>query len=207
MRLWYIFRKKRRLIFLAIIVILFFSITQSYFDDNVIQFVKIKGLQIYEENVTKVVKESIIDQKDIDLMKLKYDSEGKISYAYLDTYQALEIKAKASELLASLNENIEKKINYVSVPVGYLFTRRFILTNGLKIPLKLCVYQAFDSQITSDVKDYGINNQLYEIALKIKMDIFVQIPFQNQLISYEDSILLSSGIINNEIPNYYFNVS
>ena len=39
------------------------------------------------------------------------------------------------------------------------------------------------------------------------MNIYVQIPFQEQLINYEDNILLSSGIINNDIPNYYFYAS
>lgn len=49
MRLWFIFRKKRRLIFLILLVALFFSLTESYFDDNVIEYVKIKAMQIYEK--------------------------------------------------------------------------------------------------------------------------------------------------------------
>ena len=61
MRLWFIFRKKRRLIFLILLVALFFSLTESYFDDNVIEYVKIKAMQIYEKNVTAVIKKSILE--------------------------------------------------------------------------------------------------------------------------------------------------
>ena len=144
MRLWFIFRKKRRLIFLILLVALFFSLTESYFDDNVIEYVKIKAMQIYEKNVTAVIKKSILENMDENLMKLKYN-DGKISYAYLDTYEALNIKAEASSMLSKLNPEIENMVNYVSVPVGYFFTKKFMLTDGLKVPLRLTVYQAFDS--------------------------------------------------------------
>lgn len=207
MRLWFIFRKKRRLIFLILLVGLFFSLTESYFDENVLEYVKIKALQIYEDNVTNVIKASVLENISDDLMKLKYNDDGKISYAYLDTYEALNIKSEASSMLSKLNPEIENSVNYVSVPVGYFFTRKFMLTDGLRVPLKLSVYQAFDSEIISNVSDYGINNQLYEISLQIKMNIYVQIPFQEQIIGYEDKILLSSGIINNDIPNYYFHIA
>lgn len=207
MRLWFIFRKKRRLIFLILLVGLFFSLTESYFDENVLEYVKIKALQIYEDNVTNVIKASVLENISDDLMKLKYNDDGKISYAYLDTYEALNIKSEASSMLSKLNPEIENSVNYVSVPVGYFFTRKFMLTDGLRVPLKLSVYQAFDSEIISNVSDYGINNQLYEISLQIKMNIYVQIPFQKQIIGYEDKILLSSGIINNDIPNYYFHIA
>lgn len=207
MRLWFIFRKKRRLIFLILLVGLFFSLTESYFDENVLEYVKIKALQIYEDNVTNVIKASVLENISDDLMKLKYNDDGKISYAYLDTYEALNIKSEASSMLSKLNPEIENSVNYVSVPVGYFFTRKFMLTDGLRVPLKLSVYQAFDSEIISNVSDYGINNQLYEISLQIKMNIYVQIPFQEQIIAYEDKILLSSGIINNDIPNYYFHIA
>ena len=207
MRLWFIFRKKRRLIFLILLVGLFFSLTESYFDENVLEYVKIKALQIYEDNVTNVIKASVLENISDDLMKLKYNDDGKISYAYLDTYEALNIRSEASSMLSKLNPEIENSVNYVSVPVGYFFTRKFMLTDGLRVPLKLSVYQAFDSEIISNVSDYGINNQLYEISLQIKMNIYVQIPFQKQIIGYEDKILLSSGIINNDIPNYYFHIA
>ena len=207
MRLWHLFRKKRRIIFLLLLLSLFLSITQSYFDDNVKAYVKTKAMQIYEDNVTEDIKNSILENMSDNLMRLKYNDEGKVAYAYLDSYEALSIKAEASSLLSELNPKIESDINYLSVPVGYFFTKKFIFTDGLRVPIKLNIYQAFDSEIVTNVADYGINNQLYEISLQIKMNIYVQIPFQEQLINYEDNILLSSGIINNDIPNYYFYAS
>mgnify|MGYP002560519027 CR=1 FL=1 len=211
MRLWFIFRKKRRLIFLILLVSVKLknkatNNIKNNFDIFNYVIIKIKAMQIYEKNVTAVIKKSILENMDENLMKLKYN-DGKISYAYLDTYEALNIKAEASSMLSKLNPEIENMVNYVSVPVGYFFTKKFMLTDGLKVPLRLTVYQAFDSEIVSDVSDYGINNQLYEVSLQIKMDIYIQIPFQEQIINYEDKILLSSGIINNEIPNYYFHIA
>lgn len=67
-------------------------------------------------------KKSILENMDENLMKLKYN-DGKISYAYLDTYEALNIKAEASSMLSKLNPEIENMVNYVSVPVGYFLPR------------------------------------------------------------------------------------
>lgn len=136
MRLWFIFRKKRRLIFLILLVALFFSLTESYFDDNVIEYVKIKAMQIYEKNVTAVIKKSILENMDENLMKLKYN-DGKISYAYLDTYEALNIKAEASSMLSKLNPEIENMVNYVSVPVGYFFYQEIYANRWIKGSLKI----------------------------------------------------------------------
>ena len=102
-------------------------------------------MQIYEDNVTEVIKSSILEKMSDNLMRLKYNDEGKVAYAYLDSYEALSIKAEASSLLSKLNPKIESDINYLSVPVGYFFTKKFIFTDGLRVPIKLNIYQAFDS--------------------------------------------------------------
>ena len=36
------------------------------------------------------------------------------------------------------------------------------------------------------------------------MSVYVQIPFQKKLTFLEDQIMLASGIMNNDIPKYYF---
>lgn len=204
MKLWYIFRKKRRIIYLIIFIIFIISFNQSYFDESVIEYVKIQTKSFYEENIINTLASSLTDD---DLIKLKYDEYGNVIYAYLDVTKAQNIRIDSSLKLNDLSNKLEEQTNYINVPVGYTFTRKFFFSDGMKIPVKLSVYNAYETKIVSNVLDYGINNQLYEIYLNIKVDVYVQIPLQKEIITLDNNILLCSGILNNDIPNYYFTLS
>ncbi len=204
MKLWYIFRKKRRIIYLIIFIIFLINFNQSYFDESVIEYVKIQTKSFYEENIINALASSLTED---DLIKLKYDEYGNVIYAYLDVIKAQNIRIDSSLKLNDLSKKLEEQTNYINVPVGYTFTRKFFFSDGMKIPVKLSIYNAYETKIVSNVLDYGINNQLYEIYLNIKVDVYVQIPLQKENITLDNNILLCSGILNNDIPNYYFTLS
>lgn len=204
MKLWYIFRKKRRIIYLIIFIIFLISFNQSYFDESVIEYVMIQTKSFYEENIINALSKTITED---ELIKLKYDDYGNVIYAYLDVVKAQNIRIDSSLKLNTLSKQLEEKINYINVPIGYTFTRKFFFSDGMKVPIKLSIYNAYETKIESNVLDYGINNQLYEIYLNIKVEVYVQIPLQKEIIDLDNNILLCSGILNNDIPNYYFTLS
>lgn len=204
MKLWYIFRKKRRIIYLFLIIVFLFTFNQSYFDESVIEYVKVKTKYFYEENIINVLSQSLSED---DLIKLKYDDYGNITYAYLDVLKTQNIRINSSLKLNELSKNLEEELDYIKIPIGYSFTKKFFFSDGMKVPIKLKVYNAYETEIESNVIDFGINNQLYEIYLNIKVEIYVQIPLQSEIIQLNNNILLCSGILNNDIPNYYFTLS
>lgn len=204
MRLWRFLLKRRRLILLLALLLIFFKLTNSYFDDSVMSYVEIKSQEVFEEVITKTIEEEIADTLDEDIMKLKYDDNGNIAYAYMDSHQALSIRSCASNKIVELSNGLEDAVSKMKIPLGYFFTKNILFSDGITLPVKLNVYKAYDCEISSNVESFGINSQLYEIILNVRMSVYIQIPFQRKLTILEDKIILSSGIMNNEIPKYYF---
>lgn len=204
MKLWRFLHKRRRLFLLLILVSIFFYFTDSYFDDSVMSYVEVKSQEVFEEAITKTIEEEIAVSLNEDLMKLQYDDSGNIAYAYMDTYKALRIRSAASNKIVELSNDLEDKVSKMKIPLGYFFSKNILFSDGITLPVKLNVYKAYDCEISTNVEGYGINSQLYEIFLNVKMSVYVQIPFQKKLTFLEDQIMLASGIMNNDIPKYYF---
>lgn len=205
MRFLYLLRKKRFWI-LLIITLIFVTTTSRYFDDAIFEYVNIRAKAYFEDIVNQAIREEIVDCLDEKLMEQKYDSEGNLIYAYLDAHKALMIKSKASERLKQLVTEIKEDDGFdkVEIPFGYFFTKNVFMTNGIKIPVKLNIYKAYESEIDTNVTEYGINSTFVEIFLKLKYDAYIQIPFQKDNVTLETNILLSAEIINSDVPNFYF---
>ena len=204
MRLWRFLFKRRRLILLLVLVALFLKLTNSYFDDSVMAYVEIKSQEVFEDVISKVIEQEISASLTENIMCLKYDDEGNIAYAYMDSHKALSIRSLASIKISELSKGLEDEVSKMKVPLGYFFSKNILFSDGITLPVKLNVYKAYDCEIVSNVVSHGINSQLYEILLNVKMSVYIQIPFQKRLTFLEDKIMLASGIMNNEIPKYYF---
>ena len=139
-------------------------------------------------------------------MKEVIGKDNKVSYVYMDVHKALEIKAKASERMQELTKNLrqEPALKTVEIPIGYFLSKNIILSDGIHIPVRINIYEAPYTEIKTDVYEYGINSSLVQINLNLKMFVHLQIPLQSKQIKLETSVLISSEIINSEVPNYYF---
>ena len=54
------------------------------------------------------------------------------------------------------------------------------------------------------MKSYGINNALFELYLKVDIEVDTVIPLRKDEINFTTNILLASQIIQGEIPYYYY---
>lgn len=200
------FLKKRRFLIFLILALLIYFFSSSYFDSSVFEYVEIKSQRYFEEIVNDTVKDSVVGEVDGSLMKVEYASDNTVSYSYMDVHKALSIKTKASDKTKELVERLEDQEDFkkVTIPLGYFFTKNILLTDGIKLPVKLRVFNAFDTEIKPVVESYGINSSLIQIYLVIKFECYIQIPFQKKKVTLEDKILLSTQIINAQIPKYYF---
>lgn len=200
------FRKKRRFLFGLLTLIFILKVSDSYFDDAIFKYVEIKSISYFEKMVNESVKEDVLSTLKGNLMKEVIGKDNKVSYVYMDVHQALEIKSKASERLQVLMEDLKEEpdLKTVEIPIGYFLSKNIILSDGINIPVRINVYEAPYTEIKTDVYEYGINSSLVQIMLNFKMFVHLQIPLQSKQIELETSILISSEIINSEVPNYYF---
>lgn len=109
------------------------------------------------------------------------------------------------------NENINvnskklKKGIIYQVPSGVIFNNGILANLGPKIPVKLSLIGDITTDIVTDIKEYGINNAVIELGVKIIAEEQVILPFDTKQIQVETVVPISIKIINGTVPGYYFN--
>lgn len=180
-------------------------ISIGYFSDAVKTYafyvVNNYTVSLVDESVT----EGVIDHlNEKSLLKESYDSNGKVSYAYLDTKKINTIRTETSVFVKEAIDriNTHEDFNNIEIPLGYFLGRNYFLSNGIKVPIDLEVIGQEFIEIKSNVESHGINTTILSINLHINVEIQIVIPMQAERIVTENIIPLSLEIINNDIPYY-----
>ena len=101
------------------------------------------------------------------------------------------------------NDNSDKNGIVLLVPIG-IITNNYLLSNlGPKIPVKISLTGEFESCVTTDVKEYGINNAMLTIYINIKVSEQITMPFVTDKLTVENKIPIFMSLVNGTIPNYY----
>lgn len=102
-------------------------------------------------------------------------------------------------------ERIEKlkKGIITSVPVGIIFKNSILSNLGPSIPIRLHYIGDVNSNITTKITQYGINNAMVEIGVKLEMTAQVILPFLTKKLVLECNIPLAIKMIQGSVPNYY----
>lgn len=91
----------------------------------------------------------------------------------------------------------------IEVPSGILFNNYLLSNLGPKIPVKLSLTGEFESFVSTDVIEYGINNAMVTIYINIKVNEQITMPFINKKVIVENKIPIFMSLVNGTIPNYY----
>ena len=74
---------------------------------------------------------------------------------------------------------------------------------GPKIPIKVILIGDVNSTISSNVKDYGINNVLIEVKVNVNVSVLVSVLLNSKKVNVNISRVIAMKIIQGDIPNYY----
>ena len=111
-------------------------------------------------------------------------------------------KLNIRENILSTNSNNKDGI-VLEVPSG-IITNNYLFANiGPYIPVKISLTGEFESFVSTDVKEYGINNAMLTIYINIKVSEQVTMPFITNKITVENKIPIFMSLLNGSIPNYY----
>lgn len=179
--------------------------------------------------VTLVVNNAIIFNKNDDFINdifiIERDANNNIKNLDLNVL-------KSNKLLDSINEKITNDlvnisngnidntsvniksisdIDYNNFKNGFVNTISFgtLMGNGLisnvgpKIPIKVILIGDVNSTISSNVKDYGINNALIEVKVNVNASVLVSVLLNSKKVKVNISRVIAMKIIQGDIPNYY----
>lgn len=198
--------KKNSIMFLlALIIGLIGRISVGYFSDAVKTYAESIIINYSRNIIDQGVTNGVIDDLNGEsLLQEVYDSNGKVSYAYLDARKINMIRTNTSKYVTEAIDVINNQDTFksIEIPLGYFFGRNYFLSNGIKVPIELEVIGNQSIEIKSSVESYGINTTILKVELHVSLDIQSVIPFQSAKIKTNTIIPLSLEIINNEIPYY-----
>lgn len=189
----------------AIIAAFLFRFSSGYFSDSVKIYTDSKIKNYANEVINESIRRELLTTTDFsDILIESYDSSGKVSYAYLNSNKINMIKYKTTEYVQSAIDQINDAKNFetIEIPLGYFFGSKYLLADGMKMPISLKILGDEDIEIISDVSNQGINTTIIQIYLYIKINIQVVIPFQSQMVLSESKIPICFEILNNEVPYY-----
>ncbi len=127
-------------------------------------------------------------------LNLKWLEDGKIDLIELP-----------NEIIENYNEaNLKQGIVYL-IPLGVITKNSFLSNLGPKIPVRLSPIGSVESNVSTRVNEYGINNVILEILINVKVSESVNLPFASKLITIENEIPIAIKLIQGKIPEYYSN--
>lgn len=107
------------------------------------------------------------------------------------------------------NEFSIEKINdlkdgiIVRVPIGS-FTNNTLISNlGPKIPIKLSYIGDVNSNIVTKITQYGINNAMVEVGIKVDVIAQIVLPFTIKKTTFSYEMPLIIKMIQGIVPDYY----
>lgn len=89
------------------------------------------------------------------------------------------------------------------VPIGAITGNSILANLGPLIPIRLHYVGDVNSNITTEIIPYGINNALVKIGVKLEMTAQIILPFLTDKMLLECNIPISIKMIQGSVPSYY----
>ncbi len=125
---------------------------------------------------------------------LKYIEQGNV-----------ELIETSDNVLAHYDKNKLKDGIIYEVPLGLIYNNPFISNLSPKIPVKIHLIGSIDSNIRTEVTNYGINNALIEVYVDVEVNLQVILPFISNETVTKTSVPLALKMVRGKIPEYYAN--
>lgn len=214
--------KKNQILFVFIIIFVFVCIFLYFFSvtwsKGIINISKLKVNEITtnivndavfnykksKQNLNDIIKTSInskneIISVDVDLEKSYLLMENVVSEIRnnIKKFQYSDYKYYNMESLSYIDNGI-----VIAIPMGAITGQNLIVNLGPKIPVKLSLLENVKGSIRSEVKEYGLNNSLLNVYLKIEIEQNIEMPSATDSFYNTYEMLLSSKLIQGKVPSF-----
>ncbi len=178
--------------------------------------------------INKSIARELNSGMDVDSMfEVVRNRDGEIEMIDFNTVNVTKILNSLTELIegnlkAVTNGDVASididpsgvsELDYERIGKGVIFeatmgsfTGSSLIANiGPKVPVKLNIMGDVVSNVETNVREYGINNALIEVGIKVSVDTMVNTPFISKVVNVETVIPVSMKVISGSIPGYYIN--
>ncbi len=160
-----------------------------------------KNLYKIEKNENNEINNLVYDAKVINNL---IDSIGENIYSIFSSMEKKDFdKLNINVNILTTTNNNKMKGIILEIPYSLLFDNYLFSNISPCIPVSIILTGEFESFVSSDVSEFGINNALITIYINVKVTEQVVLPFTTKKITVDNKIPIYMSIINGKIPTYY----
>ncbi len=89
------------------------------------------------------------------------------------------------------------------VPLGQVLNLPILGNLGPTVPIRFHIIGNVHSDVTSTIREFGINNAYVEVSIHLQVNVQVIIPFASKSATVEQDIPVAIGLIRGSVPNIY----
>ena len=194
------------LFFIFLIPILLLTMIDNYSSKKSDLYIEKEVTTIISDILAESIEKNNVLNDTDNILNYKYNTDGKISSIYIDSTKTSKIISSMNLTLSKLlrDGTIEESVKDINMPLGMLVSRALFTTLGPDIKIEVLPVSSYQTDIYTNLVDYGINNSLFELYLKVNIKVETIIPLKTSQIDYNTNLLLSSIVIQGEVPYYYY---
>lgn len=201
--------KKKYIIILLILLtipIIFIRIIDNYFSPKTHEYIYNQTQVLVSNTFSSLLTESIVPYiSEQEMFKVNYKDQNKVSSVILNTTLINNILDKVYILMENnFQDNLDNFFKNLEIPIGSLISKTIFAGKGHIIDIPIIPIGAYFVDIITKKEAIGINSQVLEVYIVIKVTVETIIPFNPVTNEITSNFLLASSIIQGDVPNYYY---
>lgn len=209
---------KANIFIIFLIILIAILMFKQFCDDTtplLLSYTEIK-MNDYLESIASDYEKIMTETENLNLLEVKENKNGEIIGMDYDLNKVYTISAHLTEYLNhhlknynELSSTLKKdfRMNESSllflVPFGQLLDNVYLSQIGPKIPVIVNLENYVFTNVSTKVTDYGLNNALLNVVLKVRLGYQIITPSQKEKKTLEYELLISSSVIEGKVPNFY----
>ncbi|GAB1475649.1 sporulation protein YunB [Bacillota bacterium] len=163
---------------------------------------EIKAKSMMVQEVNEAIREKYRQYGSFEsLLKIDVDDKGKVTLIQTDS---AAINRLSYDLAWDIQQRLKDiKEERIQIPVGTIFGSQILSQTGPKVKLKILPLGTAKIVFKTEMSEAGINQTKYKIYLDVVNSARVIVPFSNNMIEVETTLLIAEAVILGEIPDSY----
>lgn len=156
----------------------------------------------------KIIKTTLNDSNEIisvDFNSVNVNkSLNEITNTVSNSLKLLETGKLKLVDIPEIKDKTKKRNGIIyEIPFGVIFKTPILADLGPKIPVKTKMIGSVISNVETKITNYGINNALLEVFIRVEVQEQVILPFMSKKVTISQNIPVAIKIIQGTVPKYY----
>ena len=202
-------RKWNHRSWLILFILLIFSVLFLVIDGQIRPMIRATAAYHASIYATNLMNEAVEQQlelvRDAQLVVISQNEQTNITSVTLDMMRINQIKTGITERI--LQELSSEETEIVEVPLGTLLGSELFSGRGPLIPITLSPMGLANIQMSSGMRQAGINQVLHEVVLHVDVEVSAILPGYSADAKAESDYLISQTVIVGNVPDRYSEAS